>query len=142
VEEDGSTKWIFESAEHAYNNSFDKTVFWGVIYATPIVWGLLFIVGFFRLHFGWLIVVIVALTLSFSNVYGYWKCSSDQKVKLSHMISTGAQMGMTSAMEHNVLGKMSQAIATAHQQQQQYSSQQQNIGMHPSGKPLVSSYTR
>jgi hypothetical protein len=110
-------------------------VFWGVIYVTPIVWALLFIVGFFRLHFGWLIVVVVALTLSFSNVYGYWKCSSDQKLKFSQMISTGAQMGMTSAVEHGVFGKMSRAMAAAQQQQHQ---PQKTTGI----KPLVSTYTR
>jgi len=131
VEEDGSTRWIFESAEHSYNNSFDKMTFWGVTYATPVVWGLLFIVGILKFHFGWLIVVIVALTLSFSNVYGYWKCSTDQKAKLSLMISTGAQMGMTSALQHDVLGRMSQAAGFSMATQQQ---QQQRGVPHQSGR--------
>ena len=100
-------------------------VFWGVTYATPFVWGFLLIVGILKFEFGWLIVVVVAIVLSSSNVYGYWKCSSEQKGKFQQMFSRGAQMGVSSAIQHNVLGKISQLASSARLGSEQQQNQAQ-----------------
>lgn len=115
VNEDGTTTWIFESSERNYNNKFDNGVFWGVTYGTPFIWSALFLVGLLKLELGWLMVVAIALVLSCSNVYGYWKCSTDQKVKFEQMIAQGAQMGVSSAIRHNVMGRISELAAARSQ---------------------------
>mmetsp|Transcript_16268 Transcript_16268/g.46885 ORF Transcript_16268/g.46885 Transcript_16268/m.46885 type:complete len:267 (-) Transcript_16268:290-1090(-) len=106
VEQDGATRWIFESAETTNTNRFDNTVFWGILYGTPVVWGALFVVGFLKFNFGWLITVLMAIALSGANLYGYWKCSSDQKAKFQQMMQQGAQMGAMHALRSGLFGMM------------------------------------
>mmetsp|Transcript_41474 Transcript_41474/g.60838 ORF Transcript_41474/g.60838 Transcript_41474/m.60838 type:complete len:325 (-) Transcript_41474:209-1183(-) len=110
LEADGTTRWIFESAEQKRTNSVDIRIFWSVVYITPVLWSVLLFFAVIKLELGWLLIVIIALTLSGSNVYGYWKCSSDQKAKFSQLVNQGTAMGAkaatAAAIEHNVLGKM------------------------------------
>lgn len=100
------TRWIFESKEHVKINSFDQTWFWTILYATPAIWTVFFILAVLRLHFGWLITVSFGIALNCANVYGYWRCSKDQKAKFSAMVQRGAEMGAVTAIRHNVFGKM------------------------------------
>lgn len=99
-----STKWIFESAPNRAVNKFDNSWFWLVLYLTPVVWFGLFITGLLGFKFQWLLTVCLALALSFANVYGYYKCSSDQKAKFQQMIQEGARQGAMSAIRHNIFG--------------------------------------
>ena len=108
VEPDGvSSRWIFESAENYNTNKFDSTLFWSVLYLTPIIWIFLFVVGLLKFNLNWLIVVSMAIGLSGANVYGYWQCSKDQKAKFQQMMSRGAEMGAISMIRNNVFGNMS-----------------------------------
>lgn len=100
------TKWIFESKEHVKINSFDQTWFWTTLYITPAVWIVFFVLGLLRLHFGWLITVSFGVALNCANVYGYWRCSKDQKTKFQQMVQRGAEMSAVTAMRHNVFGRM------------------------------------
>jgi len=102
--EGDKTTWIFESAQDRNVNKFDSSVFWTVLYATPVVWSALMIIGILKFNLGWLIVVLMAFALSSANVYGYYKCSSDQKAKFQQMVSQGAQAGAMSVMRGNMLG--------------------------------------
>lgn len=102
------TRWIFESKENVKVNSFDQTWFWTTLYATPVVWIAFFIMGILRLNFGWLITVSIGIALNCANVYGYWRCSKDQKAKFQQMVQRGAEFGAVTAIRHNVLGKMAE----------------------------------
>lgn len=101
--ENETTTWIFESAEQQAVNAFDRTVFWTVLYATPVVWGILFVMGLMRLKFQWLLIVCMALALSSANVYGYYKCSTDQKARFQQMMQQGAQQGAMAMMRSNMM---------------------------------------
>lgn len=107
---DGSdeTRWIFESKENVKLNSFDQTWFWTTLYATPAVWIVFFIIGIMKLNFGWLITVSIGIALNCANVYGYWRCSKDQKTKFQQMVQRGAEIGAVTAIRHNVFGKMAE----------------------------------
>mmetsp|Transcript_15553 Transcript_15553/g.19706 ORF Transcript_15553/g.19706 Transcript_15553/m.19706 type:complete len:293 (+) Transcript_15553:1-879(+) len=108
VEGDGSTTtWIFESAETQNTNKFDNSVFWTVLYASPVVWLMLFIAGLFKFHFGWLITVCIAVALNGANLYGYYKCSSDQKAKFQRLMMRGAEAGAMAMIKNNVFGMLS-----------------------------------
>jgi hypothetical protein len=98
-----STKWIFESANRPVNK-FDNTVFWTVLYLTPVVWFALLFIGVLKFELGWLMTVCMAMALSFANVYGYYKCSSDQKAKFQQMMAQGAQAGAMTAIRSNLFG--------------------------------------
>lgn len=104
--EDDSTTWIFESAESKVVNAFDRSVFWTVLYATPVIWVVLLLFAFLRFQFSWLLIVGMALSLSSANVYGYYKCSNDQKARFESMMRNGAQQGAMAYMRSSVMGAL------------------------------------
>lgn len=116
----GKTNWIFESAAPAIpppttttsvggaptptmrtNNSFDSKFFWTVLYITPVIWCLLFLSAMLWLEFQCFVLLACALVLSASNVYGYYKCSADQRARWNEWINTGTQMGMSAMMNNS-----------------------------------------
>lgn len=113
-----TTTWIFESAKDRHINKFDSSVFWTVLYATPVVWSGLMVIGILKFNLGWLIVVMMAVALSSANVYGYYKCSSDQKEKFQQMMTQGAQAGAMTVMRGNMMGWLTGTSNTQQQQQQ------------------------
>jgi hypothetical protein len=102
--ENDTTTWIFEAAEDKAINPFDRSVFWTVLYLTPCVWSVLFIFAILRMQLQWLMIVMMALALSGANVYGYYKCSTDQRAKFQQMMQTGAQQGAMAMVRNNMLG--------------------------------------
>lgn len=115
--EGDKTTWVFESAQDRQVNKFDSSIFWTVLYATPAIWAGLMVIGILKFNLRWLIVVFTALSLSSANVYGYYKCSSDQKAKFQQMVAQGAQAGAMTVMRGNMLSWLSGASATQHPQQ-------------------------
>ena len=99
VKDDGKTEWIFESL-HDMNeiSALDSRVFWGALYATPVVWALLLLVVLLRLNFQYVPVVIVALAMSTANLLGYLRCSSDAQNKLKGMVRDGMHQASMSAL--------------------------------------------
>mmetsp|Transcript_21067 Transcript_21067/g.42141 ORF Transcript_21067/g.42141 Transcript_21067/m.42141 type:complete len:272 (-) Transcript_21067:1587-2402(-) len=121
----GATSWIFESAAptspdgtNATTNSFDSKFFWGVLYITPILWALCFMSAILWLRFNCFVTLAIALVLSFSNVYGYYKCSADQRAKLNDMFNAGAEMGMRTMIRNGVFGRLGGMFSGGNAQQQ------------------------
>eukprot|EP00521_Asterionellopsis_glacialis_P003628 CAMPEP_0195264520 /NCGR_PEP_ID=MMETSP0706-20130129/10905_1 /TAXON_ID=33640 /ORGANISM="Asterionellopsis glacialis, Strain CCMP134" /LENGTH=242 /DNA_ID=CAMNT_0040318819 /DNA_START=74 /DNA_END=802 /DNA_ORIENTATION=- len=113
-----TTRWIYESAGDAQvYNKFDKSVFWWGLYATPFVWFWFFFIGVITLHFKWLIITMMALGLSTANVYGYYKCSSDQKAKFQQMMQQGAQAGAMGLIRSGFMNMILGAATPAPQAQ-------------------------
>eukprot|EP00573_Skeletonema_grethae_P012910 CAMPEP_0201697452 /NCGR_PEP_ID=MMETSP0578-20130828/11325_1 /ASSEMBLY_ACC=CAM_ASM_000663 /TAXON_ID=267565 /ORGANISM="Skeletonema grethea, Strain CCMP 1804" /LENGTH=273 /DNA_ID=CAMNT_0048183631 /DNA_START=24 /DNA_END=845 /DNA_ORIENTATION=+ len=122
----GQTSWIFESASptspdgtNATTNSFDSKFFWTILYVTPILWALCFMSAILWLRFNCFVTLAIALVLSFSNVYGYYKCSADQRAKLNEMFNAGAEMGMRAMIRNNVFGRLGGMFSGGNAQQQQ-----------------------
>ena len=109
VDED-STTWIFESHEQSDKpkqiNTFDKSIFWTALYATPCAWVAMLILAFVRFEINWFLVCIMALALSCSNVYGYYKCSSDQKARFQQLGAQVTQQGAMAVMRSNMLSAL------------------------------------
>jgi len=109
----GNTSWIFESAEpngakSTSSNAFDSKFFWSVLYLTPILWGVLFLSAILWLKFNCFVTLSCAMVLSCSNVYGYYKCSADQRQKVNEWMNSGASYGMSAMMRSpGVLGRLS-----------------------------------
>lgn len=116
VEPDGTNRWLFESAETTNVNKFDNFIFWSVLYGTPALWSVLFFLGVIKFNLGWLITVCLAIALSGANLYGYYKCSSDQKAKFQALVDQGTSMGAVYLLKSgvlNLMGRGAMAQATA-----------------------------
>ena len=126
--EGDSTRWIFESAKNKQTNRFDSSIFWTVLYVTPVIWSCLLVIGILKFNLGWLIIVVMALGLSGANVYGYYKCSSDQKAQFEQMVQSSAQAGVSSLLTtSNVSTVFSMLAGTGGSQTQQHQQQQQQF---------------
>lgn len=90
VKEDGSNDWFFESVKDMGEiSAFDSRIFWGSLYVTTGIWGLLLVIGMLRLKFEYLPIVIAALAMSMANIVGYVRCSTDAKNKMKNMMEQG-----------------------------------------------------
>ena len=87
--DDGTNKWVFESKPNNRNvHPNDSLVFWTGIYLTPIIWCIFGVGAFIGLKFNWLLIVILAISLSGANLVGYWKCQSDASARIQSFISS------------------------------------------------------
>ena len=49
----------------------EVSIFWGGLVLAPALWAVLFLVALSRFNFQWIILVIIALSLTSSNLFGY-----------------------------------------------------------------------
>ena len=83
MKEDGTNDWVFESLDNpAAVHAVDSKLFWIGLYAPPVAWVALFIIGILKFNIQWLIIDAVAIVLSTANIVGYTKCSKDSKGKV------------------------------------------------------------
>jgi hypothetical protein len=87
--EDGSTEWVFESRDERQPppHPTDSFIFWGGLYAWPLIWAVFFVLNVISFSVDWLVLIIMALTFATSNLAGYWKCSKDQKTKMQEQVT-------------------------------------------------------
>ncbi|KAI9297675.1 DUF846-domain-containing protein [Neoconidiobolus thromboides FSU 785] len=82
IDSNGHSIWYFESKDiNIESNAIDSKCFWVSLYATPIIWILLALVALIRFNFEWLLIVLVAIGLSGTNLIGYHRCEKDAKQK-------------------------------------------------------------
>lgn len=67
--------WVFESADpNRYINPIDLKVFWMLLYAQPVAWGVLGIMAILKLELLYLVFVVMSLALSATNTVAFTKC--------------------------------------------------------------------
>ncbi|KAJ8037544.1 Golgi apparatus membrane protein TVP23-like B [Holothuria leucospilota] len=84
VDEDGSSHWVFESRKagsKTQETSTESRIFWLGLVIPPILWFILVFSTMFNPT--WLLIPILGLSLSFSNLYGYLRCKAGAKQQLS-----------------------------------------------------------
>ncbi|GAB5354586.1 hypothetical protein AAMO2058_000131500 [Amorphochlora amoebiformis] len=75
VNEDGSNNWIFESRpEGRQVNANESRIFWTALILTPLIWITFALTSLTNFNFLWFILCCVAITLSGTNLWGYYKC--------------------------------------------------------------------
>jgi hypothetical protein len=75
VSEDGSNEWMFESLDDMSKiGAMDSRIFWSALYSTPAIWVVFFFVSFLKFQLEWSVMCVVAIALSWANIYGYTKC--------------------------------------------------------------------
>ena len=102
VREDGTEVWIFESDHEKRATSIDTTLFWGSLYIAPAFWGVFLIIELIGLSLIWFLVCLISFVLTFSNMVGYYKCSGEQKKKLSQFLADKGQKGITTFLKFGV----------------------------------------
>ena len=76
IDEDGESKWIFESREDRTRvHRGEASVFWGGLGIFTAFWFAFALKNAITLRGGWLIIDIVGLSLSGANLTGYLKCA-------------------------------------------------------------------
>jgi len=100
VKDDGSEVWIFESDNEKKATSIDTTIFWGSVYLAPAFWIVFVIINLLGLKLMWFLVCLIAFFLTFSNTMGYYKCSGEQKKKLTSFLANKGQEGFTKILSY------------------------------------------
>ena len=105
VKEDGSEEWKFESSHEIKEKSIDTFVFWLSLYVAPVFWGIFIFLELIGFRLMWLLACIIAFVLTFSNTFGYYKCSGEQNKKLNDFKQEGVnkifKFGLDTFMNNN-----------------------------------------
>lgn len=88
IQDDGSSKWVFESnISEAKMDPVDTAIFWNFTYIWVIFWVFLFVVNLLSLSLNWLLLVSVGLGFSMANLIGFWKCSKHKQKKMTQAMA-------------------------------------------------------
>eukprot|EP00657_Telonema_sp_P-1_P001509 TRINITY_DN1405_c0_g2_i2.p1 TRINITY_DN1405_c0_g2~~TRINITY_DN1405_c0_g2_i2.p1 ORF type:complete len:219 (+),score=39.54 TRINITY_DN1405_c0_g2_i2:155-811(+) len=88
VDDTGENQWVFESlSDNSQIDERNRRLFWGALYITPVVWVLLLIGAILQFSLTWILVVVVSLVLTGSNLVGYYKCQKDHKAQAQQYAS-------------------------------------------------------
>ena len=98
VRDDGTEVWIFESDYEKRSTSIDTTLFWSSLYIAPLFWGIFLIIELIGLSLMWFLVCLISFVLTFSNTIGYYKCSGEQKKKLTNFLAEKGQKGLSNIL--------------------------------------------
>ena len=93
VKEDGSEVWRFESSHEQKEKSIDTTIFWMSLYIGPIFWGVFLFLELIGLKLMWVLACLISFILTFSNAFGYYKCSNEQKNKIKGFLDNKTKEG-------------------------------------------------
>ena len=99
VRDDGTEVWIFESDHEKRATSIDTTLFWTSLYITPCFWGVFLIIELIGLSLVWFLVCLISFVLTFSNTVGYYKCSGEQKKKITNFLAEKGQQGFSTFLK-------------------------------------------
>ncbi|CAG9855870.1 unnamed protein product [Phyllotreta striolata] len=86
VDEEGKSHWVFESQQNRINER-EARIFWVALILTPVFWFIFFVGNLIGLDFRWMVLVVIALVLSGSNLYGYIRCKVGSKQSMSSITS-------------------------------------------------------
>ena len=98
VMDDGTEVWIFESDHEKRATSVDTTLFWTSLYIAPTFWAVFLVIELIGLSLMWFLVCLISFVLTFSNTIGYYKCSGEQKKKLTNFLAEKGQKGFSNIL--------------------------------------------
>ncbi|XP_077358480.1 Golgi apparatus membrane protein TVP23 homolog B [Festucalex cinctus] len=88
VDEDGQSRWVFESRKgprRKASSKSDSRIFWLGLMVCPLVWVLFAFSALFRINIKWLPVVLMGVVLQGANLYGYVRCKVGGKAEFKNM---------------------------------------------------------
>merc|ERR550525_1606151 len=110
IDNSGESQWVFES--RAKDDTVQKLssteiyIFWAGLVAAPAIWVLFFFTALFSFKLKWLVLVIIGLSLSGSNLLGYLRCRMGQTDNTATMLSGVANTYLQKQMFQSVVGQV------------------------------------
>merc|ERR1712002_310085 len=77
VTDEGKSVWIFEKSSPEERGRLSKAeiqIFWVGLIASPLLWAFLLFVALFQFKLRWVVLVIIGLVFTGSNLLGYLRC--------------------------------------------------------------------
>ncbi|XP_042229174.1 uncharacterized Golgi apparatus membrane protein-like protein CG5021 isoform X2 [Homarus americanus] len=101
IDDEGQSHWVFEAHKGRVSQT-EVRVFWVALVVFPVIWSILFLIaiGFFK--FRWAMVVLIALSLTGSNLYGYVRCKFGKSESISQSFKNMASGLVQKQMISNV----------------------------------------
>jgi len=87
---------IFTSLASNFGGKADARLFWIGLIIAPAMWIIFFLTALFGFRFQWMILVIIGLTMSMSNLLGYLRCRLGTTESVTNMANTYMQRQMFS----------------------------------------------
>ena len=85
-----------DSLASNFGGKGDARLFWIGLVVAPLMWIIFFLTALFGFKFQWMILVIIGLTMSMSNLLGYLRCRLGSTDSVSNMANTYMQRQMFS----------------------------------------------
>merc|ERR1712183_949975 len=85
-------------------SSTEVYIFWAGLIFAPVFWVLFFFTALFSFKLKWLVLVIIGLSLSGSNLLGYLRCKLGKTDSTANMLSGVANRYLQQRMMQNVMG--------------------------------------
>jgi len=107
INDSGESQWVFEARTEDSAQKISSTevyIFWAGLVAAPVFWVLFFFTALFSFKLKWLVLVIIGLTLSTSNLLGYLRCKMGKTDSTASMLSGVANQYLQQRMVQNVMG--------------------------------------
>ena len=108
IKEDGSEVCIYEKKKKKRATSIDTTIFWGSLYLTPIFWIVMTFIKLISVKIMYFLECLIAFILTFSNTVGYYKCSGEQKKKLTSFLASKGQEGFSKIVNYGANAMINQ----------------------------------
>jgi len=125
INDKGESHWVFESRDGSstldslatnFGGKADARLFWIGLVVAPVMWVIFFLTAFFGFSFRWLILVIIGITMSFSNLFGYLRCRLGSTQSISNMANSYMQRQMLSNVFNMFKGKTTADASAANPQ--------------------------
>lgn len=101
IDSEGKSKWVFEArngnSAHLLSKS-EITIFWGTLILFPILWAVFFLTALLGFRFQWMVLVIIGLTLTGSNLLGYMRCRLGKSTSIKDSVTQMANTYMRRQM--------------------------------------------
>lgn len=123
VDDDGVNHWIYESRKgpsQSRIHAAESRIFWAALYASPVLWVVLFLIAFFRMRYAWMVLPVIGMALNGANVYGYLRCRYGAAQGIQSSISSATTSFMRDQVMKNISSMMfTQPAANVASQPQQ-----------------------
>lgn len=99
VDDEGQSVWMFEAAKQEENLRFSRAeiqIFWAGLVAFPVVWVCLFFTALFTFKLKWMVLVVIGLFFTVSNLVGFLRC------RMGSSMAGAANQYMQQQLKNNI----------------------------------------
>jgi len=107
INDAGESQWVFESRSNEASEKYSSTevyIFWAGLFVAPVFWVLFLFTALIYFKLKWMVLVIIGLTLTTSNLLGYMRCKLGKSDSTAAMLSGVANQYLQNQMMQSVVG--------------------------------------